>query len=373
MTKKESSNSSDFFKNWKFCPRCGEKIPETEKTIRYCFSCGLEFEKFPYIIEKPFKKPEPPKLTEEEIDRDKEAALWPARASIVWPILSIFIMNSVAIIPLMFIVFFIPDMSTLMGLIQSPLFLIIFSATEFVFLIVPLLYVGQYLKRPTLKNRFKILGIYVDRPNKLFILKELFLGIGVAILGFFLVQLISLLLEILFGPLIIFPTLFTAQAPSVDLESIISSANIIEIILLVIVMIVIIGLSEEIAFRGFMQKGLVKNFGKELGIWITAIIFAFIHVVTVFLTLSPLSILTLFPPYLFLSLLLGYLFYWRNSNLIAPIVAHGVYNGITVLIVFIIYKYFTLLPLFVLILLGTIILSLSSYYLLERLTNEEKR
>lgn len=370
MNEKKDSEQEEFFKNWKYCPRCGAKIPETEKTIRYCYSCGLQFENFPYIIEKSFKPPESIKLTEKEINEDPELAPWTPRASLIWPILSIFIMNTVVIIPFTFIVFFIPNISKLMEFIASPLFLIIFSVSEFVFMIIPLIYVGQYLERSSLKNRLKILGIFIQRPKIQFLGKELLLGIGFAILGFFLVNLISFLLELLVNPFYIFPNIFTAQAPSVDIDSIISSAGLFEIILLVIVMIVIIGLSEEVAFRGFMQKGLVKEFGKELGIWITAIIFAIIHIVTIFLTLSPLSILRsfllLFPPYLFLSLLLGYLFYWRKSNLIAPIVAHGVYDAITVLLVYIIYQHFTFLLLFLLILGIVLILSFFLYYLLER-------
>jgi membrane protease YdiL (CAAX protease family) len=369
MSEKENSKNADGFQDWKYCPNCGAKIPETEKAIRYCVSCGVQFDNISFVIEKPIQMPKSTKLTEEELDKNREAALWSANASIGWPILSIFIMNAVSIVPFIFLVIFIPDLSRLMDFIESPLFLIIFSASEFVFLIVPLIYVGQYLEKPTVKNRFKSLGLYVEPPTLVYVIKELLLGIGFAILGFFLVNLISLFLELFFSSLFIFPNIFTAQAPSVDLESIISSANIIEIILLVVIMIVIIGLSEEVAFRGFMQKGLVKNFGKKLGIWLTAIIFALIHVVTIFLTLSPLSILisflTLFPPYLFLSLFLGYLFYWRNSNLIAPIVAHGVYDAITVLLVFFFYQNFAFLLPFALILIGLTILTFSSYYILE--------
>lgn len=376
MTEKENSRQSEFFAKWEFCPRCGTKIPKTEKIIRYCFSCGLEFEKYPYIIEKAFPPSVSYKLTEEELDRDREAAPWSTRASLGWPILSIFIMNSVAVIPLMFIVFLIPDLTKLMDLISSPMFLIIFSVTEFVFLIVPLFYVGKYLNRSTLKNRLKVLGIYIEKPHNFFIIKELLLGIGFAIIGFFMVNLISALLEFLFASLFIPSSFFSAQTPSVDMDSIISLAGPVELVLLVIVMIGVIGLSEEVAFRGFMQKGLVKNHGKGYGIWITAIIFALIHVVTIFLSVSPLSILIsfliLFPPYLFLSLLLGYLFYWRNSNLIAPIIAHGVYNAITVILVFIIYQSFAFLIPFFLILAALCGISFCSYFLLNRYSKAGK-
>ncbi len=337
MNEKEPSDQA-----WKYCPRCGTKIPQTEKKIRYCVACGLDFEILPYTIEKPEMFIQEIKLGDNDLSKTVGLAPWTPKASIIWPILSIFIMAGVAIIPFFFIFPFVADLDSLMGLMEQPIFIVILSASEFVFLIVPLLYVGQFLKQPNLSNRFKILGLYLKQPKTIFVLKEILLGIGFAIIGVFLVNLISLLLESVFSMVLIFPIGFTAQAPSVDIESIISSATILEIILFSIIMIGIIGLSEEIAFRGFMQKGLVASYGKQIGIWATAIIFALIHVLTFLLTSSLLSIivsfLSYFPPYLFLSLLLGYLFYWREENLIAPIIAHGVYDALTFILVYVIYK-----------------------------------
>jgi len=74
-------------------------------------------------------------------------------------------------------------------------------------------------------------------------------------------------------------------------------------------------ISEEIFFRGALQKILEKNIKNiHFAIIITALIFSFIHFQ--FLT---------FLPRFYLGIILGYLFYWSN-NLLIPILAHFINN-----------------------------------------------
>ena len=90
-----------------------------------------------------------------------------------------------------------------------------------------------------------------------------------------------------------------------------------------------------------MQKGLTRKLGNWGGLLITALIFAIIHVIGVILLFldSPMvllvSFLLSFIPYFAISLLLGLIYYWRNENLIAVIITHGVYNTLTIILAFV--------------------------------------
>ncbi|MHA1196729.1 MAG: CPBP family glutamic-type intramembrane protease, partial [Promethearchaeota archaeon] len=56
------------------------------------------------------------------------------------------------------------------------------------------------------------------------------------------------------------------------------------------IMFIVIAPSEEILFRGFLQKGLVRSLSKKSGIIITAIIFTFIHLIGNFILYPLISI-----------------------------------------------------------------------------------
>jgi len=122
------------------------------------------------------------------------------------------------------------------------------------------------------------------------------------------------------------------------------SSDLLSLVLLMITMILIVGTTEEILFRGFMQKGLVRRLGVKWGIFITAIIFTFIHLITIFLVYPIFSITFVvaffisFVPYIAISLLLGILYQWRKENLIAVMITHGLYDALTILLVFILFN-----------------------------------
>ncbi len=97
-----------------------------------------------------------------------------------------------------------------------------------------------------------------------------------------------------------------------------------------IVMFLIVGTSEELLFRGFLQRRMEMYFKQAgrgryriLSLVISSLIFAAIH-------LELLGIPTRFV----LGLFLGYLAQKRNYSLVAPAVAHGLNNSIAVLLIF---------------------------------------
>ncbi len=335
---------------WSFCPVCGVNIPKIEK-LRYCLNCGLDLlytkenKEFPpgyNPIQKQAEEqylgytfgPYRGMIDEKDIINKRDQKNWGVTATFGITALSyLFMLLAGILIMLPFVALFYGNLSS----IYSPYFLILTSLAEFTLIIIPIRYVGKYLRQPTLKNRLSFLGFSTEEFEKGGVYKEISIGLGFAILGVFLVGITSVAIELFvkyaFGIEFIYS--------SSDIDLFIRSADGFSIVLIAVTMIVCVGFSEEILFRGFMQRGLTKNLGVKTGIIINALIFALIHIFTVFtyLTEAPqifISIfLSTFVPYFAVSLMLSYLFYWRKENLIAVIVAHGVYDAITIVIAYI--------------------------------------
>lgn len=83
------------------------------------------------------------------------------------------------------------------------------------------------------------------------------------------------------------------------------------------------GLSEEIFFRGFLQRLFIENkMNKHIAVWLTAILFSAIHLQFFG-----------FIPRMLLGAVLGYLYLFTN-NLWVPIIAHTVNNGFAVVMAY---------------------------------------
>ena len=284
-------------------------------------------------------------LEDEEISEGKHRKLWDLWPSLWVPLAAFIAMNALLIGILFVISILIGDVDLVLDLVSNPFFIVASSTVEILLLLIPAWYVRKYLRQPDLKKSLNLLGLTTEGLDEQGIFKEIVVGLGFAVVGIFLVAITSLIVELIlsyfFGISIV-----STDAPSSDVDVIISGADLISIILLALVMIFIVGPSEEVLFRGFMQKGLVRNLGEQWGIVITAFIFAIIHLLTLFVYLlgDPLTFIILFvftfTPYFAISLMLGLLFRWRNENLIAVIVTHGFYNAITVILAFLYYGTF---------------------------------
>ncbi|MFX1327790.1 MAG: CPBP family intramembrane glutamic endopeptidase [Promethearchaeota archaeon] len=340
---------------WSFCPVCGNKIPKIQK-LQFCVKCGTDLKylkqhkKFlpkkeinPYVQASQYPRPlapiifyGPEKISDEDIFNTKDKQLWGSLTSIGVPLGSFLLMNFVVFGLFVLIASISFDIDILYDLISNSYFIILSTLFELIFMIIPLFYVGKYLQNPTIKNRLTLLGFTLKPFDKKQKFKEILIGLGFAVIGYYLVFFLSIIIEFLLEFILGIEIISEMDSA----ESYLIPSDILGLILFSIVMILVVGTSEEILFRGFMQKGLVRNLGNRWGLIITAFIFSIIHLLGLFLMWeSPMtlliSFLLLFIPFFSISLLLGFLYQWRGENLIAVIITHGVYNTITILVPFI--------------------------------------
>ncbi|MFX1481878.1 MAG: lysostaphin resistance A-like protein [Promethearchaeota archaeon] len=182
--------------------------------------------------------------------------------------------------------------------------LLIMTVAEVTFLIPPLYYVR--------KNGLTISSIGI---------KNMLSGIDIG-LGF----VIGILM--LGANIVITWLVTTATGPGSGGESLLVARNPVELIAWVFVMFVLVGFSEEVLFRGFLQRRMERYFKSQnsasyrlKALLITSFIFAAIHLDLIGL-----------PARFILGLFLGNLAQRRNYNIVGPAVAHGFNNAIVVIL-----------------------------------------
>lgn len=100
------------------------------------------------------------------------------------------------------------------------------------------------------------------------------------------------------------------------------NGDIVYIILLIVTLVVLAPICEEIYFRGYLYPALRNKLGKQPGLLINAVFFAFVHFELVG-----------FLPRALLGYGLAYL-YEKRRSMVGPIIAHALYNGAVFLLAF---------------------------------------
>ncbi len=95
--------------------------------------------------------------------------------------------------------------------------------------------------------------------------------------------------------------------------------NLFQLLVLVFFSIALVGPVEELAFRGFIQRGFNNSFGKAIGLLIASILFGLLHGLN-----SPRAII----PVTVVSLALGYVWQKTDGNTTTSAWMHGLYDAI---------------------------------------------
>jgi hypothetical protein len=98
-----------------------------------------------------------------------------------------------------------------------------------------------------------------------------------------------------------------------------------QLVAYLIIYMVLVGPAEELAFRGFVQKGLENTFGKLKGLLIASVLFGLPHIIN-----YPYNAATATAT----GLVLGYVWQKTGQNTTATAVLHGTFNSIGVILVY---------------------------------------
>jgi len=94
-----------------------------------------------------------------------------------------------------------------------------------------------------------------------------------------------------------------------------------QLVALIGISLALVGPAEELAFRGFIQRGLETSFGKTAGLLIASILFGLLHGLNSLRSIIPVTVVSLF---------LGYVWQKTDGNTAASAWMHGLYDAIAI-------------------------------------------
>jgi membrane protease YdiL (CAAX protease family) len=139
-----------------------------------------------------------------------------------------------------------------------------------------------------------------------------------AVLLIFLAGSIAIAEEVVLGPDPEAETLTEALLPADHLQ----------LIAMIVISIALVGPAEELAFRGFVQRGFENSFGKTVGLVVASVLFGLLHGLNSFRSILPVTVVSLF---------LGYIWQKTDGNTTATAWMHGLYDALTLAIAFFAY------------------------------------
>jgi len=108
-------------------------------------------------------------------------------------------------------------------------------------------------------------------------------------------------------------------------EKLVMPRDSLQLIAMIALSLVLVGPCEELAFRGFVQKGFENSFGKTKGLLIASVLFGLLH---------GLNTLYAIVPAFAAGLVLGYVWQQTGGNTTASALMHGINNSIAIAIAY---------------------------------------
>jgi membrane protease YdiL (CAAX protease family) len=90
----------------------------------------------------------------------------------------------------------------------------------------------------------------------------------------------------------------------------------------------LVGPAEELAFRGFIQRGFETSFGKTTGLLVASVLFGLLHGLNSLRSIVPVTVVSLF---------LGYFWQKTDGNTVASAWVHGLYDAVSIVLVYFAY------------------------------------
>ena len=136
----------------------------------------------------------------------------------------------------------------------------------------------------------------------------------------------ALLLLLLAGTISVIEEVVLGPDPMAEeLTNAVLPRNLFQLIALLGLSLALVGPAEELAFRGFVQRGFENSFGKTGGLVIASILFGLLHGLNSLRSIIPVSVV---------SLVLGYVWQKTDGNTIASAWMHGFYDAIAIAIAY---------------------------------------
>jgi len=210
---------------------------------------------------------------------------------------------------------------------QSPWVLIGLSFLELLFILIPAL-IAARVEDTTLKTQFNEMGFQKLEIGVIYIIIEIIVGLAS---GLFL-YLISGYIYIFFQSIIeaILGVQFFETGESSAISTHPHQPSIIQLVILLVLQFIIIAISEEAFFRGFLIKKFRNKFELPFSIMMSSILFTLYHVPPFLVPLS--TVISLFGFYFTFGLFLSLLFISFKDSLISVILCHGFYNFLVILL-----------------------------------------
>ncbi len=303
--------------NPKFCTNCGYSFPRNSEGF-------LKINPHRIASRENIQTTIPQSFQDSSYSRIK-GRTWGFWPGFIMPIVSIIIIGLAQII----LILLFPNNLTSMAST------FITSTVSVGFFFIPLFWVKRYYREPlSWQERLKELWLPLKKYQKTHLAREILLGVVLGLgmqLAILLIQpLAAWLVEKLFHL-----NVYTLLESDVFAQFQLSIPNNIwEMLAFILMMVLFVGLPEEIMFRGFVQRSFETKLNKGGALLLTATFFALFHIIS-FVIYQPVFFYLLLN-YLFLSICLGLVRNWRG-DVVATASAHTVYNIIQTLLLYFIF------------------------------------